>query len=114
MSTAKREIPAKIPADMKKTIESYASISFRALDCSGVSRIDFIIDQDDNTVYVNEFNTIPGSLAFYLWEASGKPFAEMIDELIQLALKRKRRRDRLTFSNSVNILANANLGGIKK
>lgn len=114
MSSAKREIPAKIPKDMQKTIETYASASFRALDCSGVSRIDFIIDQDDNTVYVNEFNTIPGSLAFYLWEASGKPFAEMIDELIQLALKRKRRRDKLTFSNNINILANANLGGIKK
>lgn len=114
MSTAKREIPAKIPADLKKTIESYASTSFRALDCSGVSRIDFIIDQDDNSVYVNEFNTIPGSLSFYLWEASGKPFAELISDLIQLALKRKRRRDKLTFSNNVNILANANLGGVKK
>lgn len=114
MSSAKREIPAKISKDLQKTIEQYASISFRALDCSGVSRIDFIIDQDDNTVYVNEFNTIPGSLAFYLWEASGKPFALMLEELIGLALKRKRRREKLTFSNHVNILANANLDGIKK
>lgn len=114
MSTAQREIPAKISKELQKTIETYASISFRALDCSGVSRIDFIIDQDDNTVYVNEFNTIPGSLAFYLWEASGKPFSDMLEELIALALRRKRRRDKLTFSNSVNILANANLGGIKK
>jgi D-alanine-D-alanine ligase len=114
MSTAKREIPAKLSKALKDTIESYASTSFRALDCSGVSRIDFIIDQDDDSVYVNEFNTIPGSLAFYLWEASGKPFAEMIEELIQLGLKRKRRRDKLTFSNNVNILANANLDGIKK
>lgn len=114
MSTAKREIPAKISSDLKKTIEQRASVAFRALDCSGVSRIDFIIDQDDNTVYVNEFNTIPGSLAFYLWEASGKPFSDLIEELIQLALRRKRRRDKLTFSNNVNILSNANLNGIKK
>lgn len=114
MSTAKREIPAKISSDLKKTIEQRASVAFRALDCSGVSRIDFIIDQDDNTVYVNEFNTIPGSLAFYLWEASGKPFSDLIEELIQLALRRKRRRDKLTFSNTVNILSNANLNGIKK
>ena len=114
MSTAKREIPAKISKELKQTIESQAAIAFRALDCSGVSRVDFIIDQDDNAVYVNEFNTIPGSLSFYLWEASGKPFAELIEELIQLALRRKRRRDKLTFSNSVNILQSANLDGIKK
>jgi D-alanine-D-alanine ligase len=114
MSTAKREIPAKISNDLKKTIETHASTAFRALDCSGVSRVDFIIDQDDNSVYVNEFNTIPGSLSFYLWEATGKPFSELIEELIQLALRRKRRRDKLTFSNNVNILSNANLNGIKK
>lgn len=114
MSTAKREIPAKISKELKTEIERCAAIAFRALDCSGVSRIDFIIDQDDNGVYVNEFNTIPGSLAFYLWEASGKPFAELLEDLISLALKRKRRREKLTFSNSVNILANANLNGVKK
>ena len=114
MSSAKREIPAKIANEMKQAIETHASTAFRALDCSGVSRVDFIIDQDDNTVYVNEFNTIPGSLAFYLWEATGKPFSELIEELIQLALRRKRRRDKLTFSNNVNILSNASLTGIKK
>ncbi len=114
MSTAKREIPAKISDELQKAIESHATTAFRALDCSGVSRIDFIIDQDDNSVYVNEFNTIPGSLSFYLWEATGKPFHELIEELIQLALRRKRRRDKLTFSNNVNILSNANLNGIKK
>lgn len=114
MSSAKREIPAKISAELKNEIERCAAIAFRALDCSGVSRIDFIIDGDNQKVYVNEFNTIPGSLAFYLWEASGKPFAELLEDLIQLALKRKRRREKLTFSNSVNILANANLNGVKK
>lgn len=114
MSSAKREIPAKISNEMKQAIETHATTAFRALDCSGVSRVDFIIDQDDNTVYVNEFNTIPGSLAFYLWEATGKPFSELIEELIQLALRRKRRRDKLTFSNNVNILSNASLTGIKK
>lgn len=114
MSTAKREIPAKISEELQKAIETHASAAFRVLDCSGVSRIDFIIDQDDNSVYVNEFNTIPGSLSFYLWEATGKPFYELIEELIQLALRRKRRRDKLTFSNNVNILSNANLNGIKK
>lgn len=114
MSSAKREIPAKISTELKTEIERCANIAFRALDCSGVSRIDFIIDKDDQSVYVNEFNTIPGSLAFYLWEASGKPFAELLEDLISLALKRKRRREKLTFSNSVNILANANLNGVKK
>ncbi len=114
MSSAKREIPAKIDRHLQNEIERSAAIAFRALDCSGVSRIDFIIDQDDQTVYVNEFNTIPGSLAFYLWEASGKSFADLLEELIALALKRKRRREKLTFSNNVNILATANLNGVKK
>lgn len=114
MSGARREIPANIPKVWVDSIEKSASTAFRALDCSGVSRIDFIINKDTDAIYVNEFNTIPGSLSFYLWEASGKPFAALLEELIQLSLRRKRRRDKLTFSNDVNILANANLNGIKK
>jgi D-alanine-D-alanine ligase len=110
MSSLSRKIPANISDKMKLEIEHLASISFKTLDCSGVSRIDFIIDGDTDDVYVNEFNTIPGSLSFYLWEATGVSFAELLDELIKIAKSRYRRRSMLTFTNEVNILANANIG----
>ena len=63
-----------------------------------------MIDRADGSVYVNEINTIPGSLAFYLWEAAGLSFEQLTDELIRLALKRQRERENLTFSYDTNIL----------
>jgi len=56
-------------------------------------------------VYVNEINTMPGSLSFYLWEASGKSFTDLTTELIRLALKRNREKNNLMFSYDSNILA---------
>jgi D-alanine-D-alanine ligase len=70
-----------------------------------VSRIDYIIDNDTNKVYVNEINTIPGSLAFYLWEAKGISFDVLCDRLIKIALKRKQKRDNIIYSNDVNLLS---------
>ena len=64
-----------------------------------------MIDEKDNSVYVNEINTIPGSLSFYLWEASGLSFSGLMDTLVQLALRRKRETDRKTFSYDHNIFA---------
>jgi D-alanine-D-alanine ligase len=82
--------------------------TFKVLGCSGVSRIDFLMDDIEGKVYVNEINTIPGSLSFYLWEATDKPFTKMLDELIEGAFKRKRERANLMFTYSENILS---LGG---
>ena len=71
--------------------------AFQVLGCNGVSRIDFMIDQD-------EINTIPGSLSFYLWEPLGVPYKTLLDRMIELALKRKREEDAITFSFDTNIL----------
>ena len=63
------------------------------------------MDKDTDKVYVNEINTIPGALSYYLWEASGKTFEQEMDEVIDIALKRYREKEKLTFSYDQNILA---------
>ena len=87
--------------------------TFQTLNCSGVSRIDFMIDRDTDQVYVNEINPIPGSLAFYLWEALDKPYARLLDDMVGLALKREREEKNMLTSFDSNILKNANLSGAK-
>ncbi|MCL2167357.1 MAG: D-alanine--D-alanine ligase, partial [Clostridiales bacterium] len=101
MESAKRKIPADLDADTEKRIRRLAENAFLSLNCSGVVRVDFLLDQQSGNIYINELNTIPGSLAFYLWEASGKPFAQLTEELIQLALKRNRMQNRLIWSSEV-------------
>lgn len=110
MSSAKRIIPAPIPESMYEQIRQYAADAFRALGCSGVARIDFLLDGD--RIYVNEINTIPGSLAFYLFEPSGLKYPELLDELIRIALARERRRARRSLSIETGILKNYK-GGTK-
>ena len=115
MASLKRKLPADITPEMKAEIQKLAVETFKVLGCNGVSRIDFLVDNDTNEVYVNEINTIPGALSYYLWEATGKSFKQEIDDLVNLALKRKRERDKLTFSYDQNILAlNGNKIGINK
>lgn len=113
MRTAKRELPANLTPELREQIRTIAVKTFQVLDCNGVSRIDFMIDKDTNQVYVNEINPIPGSLAFYLWEALGKPYAELLDDMVKLALKREREEKNLMTSFQSNILQNANLSGAK-
>lgn len=113
MRTAKRELPAKLTPEKREEIRELAVKTFRTLGCNGVSRIDFMIDKDTNQVYVNEINPIPGSLAFYLWEALGKPYAALLDDMVKLALKREREEQSMLTSFDTNILQNANLSGAK-
>ncbi|MDF2866236.1 MAG: D-alanine--D-alanine ligase [Clostridia bacterium] len=105
MASLTRKIPAEISSEMKIEIEELSKKVFKILDCEGVSRIDYIIDNDTNKVYVNEINTIPGSLAFYLWEAKGVSFDILCDKLIKLAIKRRDKRSNIIYSNDVNLLS---------
>lgn len=105
MASLTRKVPAEISEEMKNEITEISKKVFKILDCEGVSRIDYIIDNDTNKVYVNEINTIPGSLAFYLWEAKGVKFDVLCDKLIKLAIKRKHKRDNIIYSNDVNLLS---------
>ena len=110
MASLKRKIPADISEEKTEEIRSLAKKIFKAMGASGVCRIDFIIDTDTNKVYANEANTIPGSLSFYLWEATGVKYPELIDKLISLAFRRNRNRENLTFTIDTNILSGVSFG----
>ena len=105
MAVSNKKLPADISEEKRKEIEKLTKETFKVLGCSGVSRVDFLIDKDTDKIYVNEINTIPGALSYYLWEASGKTFEQELDELIEIALKRQREKEKLTFSYDQNILA---------
>lgn len=111
MQASDKRIPAQVPAEVSDRIRHIAGETFRVLSCHGVSRVDVMIDEKDGEVYVNEINTIPGSLSFYLWEATGITFTQLMDKLVALALKRKRQIERKTFTYDSNIFALGN--GVK-
>lgn len=113
MASLKRKIPADISKEVREEIRALAVKAFKCLGCSGVSRIDFMIDADEDKVYLNEINTIPGSLAFYLWEPVGVKYPRLLDKMVSLALKRERELKNLNFTFKSNILAEAKLGGVK-
>jgi len=116
MHAAQKRIPAQIPDDVAATCRKLAGDTFRVLDCHGVSRVDLIMDGNSGKVYVNEINTIPGSLSYYLWEACGLSFEKLIDRLMKLAFKRRRAEEGKTLSFAQNIFAlgGGTKGGIKK
>lgn len=110
MASLGRKIPADIPDEKSDEIKKLACNIFKAIGASGVVRIDFLMDTETGKVYANEINTIPGSLSFYLWEPAGLKYTEMIDRLVELAFKRQRSRENLTFTIDTDILAGASFG----
>ncbi len=108
MQASAKRIPADLSEDVTKRIQYLAGETFRVLSSHGVARVDLIIDDADGSIYVNEINTIPGSLSFYLWEASGISFGELMSQLVSLALKRARHQEQKIVSYDQNIFA---LGG---
>lgn len=111
MQGSERRVPADLPEEVSDKIRHLAAETFRVLSCHGVSRVDVMVDNADGNIYINEINTIPGSLSYYLWEASGVSFDKLMDRLVQLALRRKRDTDRKTFTYDRNIFALT--GGVK-
>lgn len=91
-------IPAPLPPDTVKQVQSLALRAYRAIDCAGMARVDFLLDKDTDELFLNEVNTIPGftKISMYpkLWDASGVPYQDLVDRLIDLALERKADRDR--------------------
>lgn len=113
MASTARIVPAPLTDEQTRLIQQLAKETFRVLGTSGVCRIDFLMDTDTKKVYVNEINTIPGSLAFYLWQAAGVSFSELMNKLVELALDRERRRSKMTFSYETNILSNFSASSAK-
>ncbi len=113
MASVKRRIPADISPERREEIRTMAVKAFKAMGCAGVARIDFMLDTDDDILYFNEINTIPGSLSFYLWKPLGISYKELLTRIVELSLKRSRMENSLTFTFDTNILKNASFGGSK-
>ena len=113
MNAGVLKLPADISPKEKQTIQSLSLKTFKALGCSGVIRIDFIIDKDTNSIYVNEVNTIPGSLSFHLWKQTGIEYTDLLNKLIDLGLKRNREERNIIYSFESNILSECSTNGLK-
>ena len=113
MNAGVLKLPADITSYEKQTIQDLSMRVFKALGCSGVIRIDFIIDKDTNLIYVNEVNTIPGSLSFHLWKQTGINYTELLNRLINLSIKRNREEKNMIFSFDSNILSEYSTNGLK-
>lgn len=105
MATAKREVPAKIKRMTEEKIREYARRFFAEIDGSGICRIDFLVSRNEREIYFNEINTLPGSIAFYLWKAKGMPIDKLVARLVELAEERKERRGEVVCTFASNILA---------
>jgi D-alanine-D-alanine ligase len=101
-SQSKRRIPADIDESLKSKIEYYAMEAFKAVDCCGNARIDFLFD--GNNIFVNEINTIPGSISFYLWEGKGISFKQLITKIIELAEQQHNQRKENIVSYDIDLL----------
>jgi len=110
MASTSRIIPAPISKAQTDLIKDLATQTFKALGASGVCRIDFLMNAETQAVYVNEINTIPGSLAFYLWQDTGMDFTELMTRLVKQAIARQRRREKMIYSYDTNILAGYKAG----
>ena len=113
MQSLARVVPADLSPEMTEKVQQLAIDAFRAIGACGCSRIDFLLDNQTGELFANEINTIPGSLAFYLWEKSGLTFTQLMDEMIRLALKRQRQQSLLHRSFETNLLQHAQIGGAK-
>ncbi len=113
MQASQKRIPAELPAEETERIKYLAGETFRVLSCHGVSRVDVIVDRDTRQIYVNEINTIPGSLSFYLWEATGLSFEKLMERLVALAIKRRRELSQKTQTYDRNIFSLGGGAGLK-
>ena len=102
LDQARIDLPAKLSSEKTAEMQSLATRCFEAVDCEGMARVDFLMDGASSQLYINEINTIPGftSISMYpkMWEYSGTPYSQLIDTLIDLALKRAEGRRRTQYT----------------
>ncbi len=111
MSGSKRHIPARIGDDLTLKAQEMCTYAFKKLNLSGVVRFDLMVY--NNEVYINEVNTIPGSLAFYLWEHTGVSKIDLYKKLIDLAIEKKRIKESKIVSHETNVLESGSFSGKK-
>jgi D-alanine-D-alanine ligase len=114
MKGSRRRVPADIPDELTREIQDLAIKAFRAVDCRGIARVDLLVDRETQAVYLNEVNTLPGSMSFYLWQPLGLTPSQVVDNLIQLAIEAAEDKARTTFSFDSNLLEKADLSQAQK
>lgn len=113
MASLKRIVPAPIGEELTKELQALSLRIFDAMDCKGVVRIDYMLDRHSDRYYITEINTIPGSLAYYLWQETGLNYGRLIDEMVDCALRAYKEKERSSFAFSSDILSGVQLGGAK-
>jgi D-alanine-D-alanine ligase len=113
MKSAQRIIPAPIPADLTARIQTMAVDAFRAIDGRGITRIDFLVRPEQGEVFLNEINTLPGSLSFYLWAETGMNGRAVVDKLVALARDAHAEKRRNTYNYQTNLIALTAARGLK-
>ena len=110
MASLRRVLPAPIEDELKTRIQETSKTIFRMMDCKGVVRIDYMFDRESNEIYITEINTIPGSLAFYLWENAGISYRKMIDRMVIIAEKAHEDKNQANYAFTSDILKGAAFG----
>ncbi len=116
MKSAEREIPAPISDELTQQIQTYAMNAFQAIEGSGIARMDFLVNEDEGQVYLNEINTMPGSLSFYLWKESGMTPRAVVERLLDIAHKTHDNKHKNLYdyqTNLVRLTAERGLKGMK-
>ena len=110
MASLHRVLPAPIEDELKDEIQEMSRKIFRMLDCKGVVRIDYMFDPKAGKLYITEINTIPGSMAFYLWENAGVAYTRLIDRMVGYAEKAHGDKNRANYAYTSDILKGVSFG----
>ena len=113
MKGAERKIPAPISDELTLRIKQMAQDAFRAVDGRGMARVDFLVREAAGEIILNEINTIPGSLAFYLWQEAGMAPSQVVDELIRLGIEAHAEKRKTTYNYKTGLIAHAAARGLK-
>lgn len=112
MASMSRKVPAEITPQQNNEVKDLTIKAFKSLNSKGVARVDFLIDNSDGKVYINEINTIPGSFAFYLWAHDGMKYSELIDKLVKIAEEENEEKNKNNYTYNSEIVSNFG-GGLK-
>ena len=113
MKGAERKIPAPISDELTQRIQAMAIEAFKAIDGRGTARVDFLVHEEAGEIFLNEINTMPGSLAFYLWQESGMTPSDVVDELIRLAFEAHADKRKTVYNYKTGLIAHAAARGFK-
>ena len=113
MKSADRIIPAPLTPELTERIQAIAKAAFAAIDGRGIARIDFLARPEQGEVFLNEINTLPGSLSFYLWEATGLSGSELVEELVRIGRDAQAEKRRNTYDYRTNLIALSASRGLK-